>query len=496
AGPFLYHWYKDSVLMGSETNSCLTITNASQTNAAFYCVVVQASCAAVTNCATLKMSPCGQTEFCGLTQGYYGNSNGKFNGTLSLALVNALLTPSPLVVGKPGVRSLSIPVSSATLLQLRLPANGTPATLPNNGDQALATAVLPLTSKGKFANVLLGQTITLTLNTRLSVPLLNFGLTPAFCTEGVFPGPDGLRGTADDVLAGDFLAFTIPASVLSALTDGSLGINNSTVQGLLELANRALAGQPTGPATLPDINAAVDAFNRGYDNCRVLVDCATHTVLPDSFDDSFGGVSAPPVPGPRPLKRSLITPGLSNIRIKASNLNSTKEPGEPDHAGNPGGKSLWWQWQAPESGPVTVQSFGSSFDTLLAVYVGSSISNLTLVASNDDNNGQLTSQVTFFALAGTDYQIAVDGFDGASGTIVLTIFVESSRSGLLVLLPNDRVDLKFAGALGATYTIEGSSDLVNWTPIASVDNTDGTLRFTDPARHNLSQRFYRVQREL
>src|SRR5439155_13166226 len=109
-------------------------------------------------------------------------------------------------------------------------------------------------------------------------PLLNFGLTPAFCTAGVFPGPDGLRGTTDDVLAvpGDFQMFIIPSSVLSALTDAGLGINNSTVQGLLELANRALAGQPTAAASLADINAAVDAINRGFDNCRVLVDCATH----------------------------------------------------------------------------------------------------------------------------------------------------------------------------------------------------------------------------
>jgi len=49
--------------------------------------------------------------------------------------------------------------------------------------------------------------------------------------------------------------------------------------------------------------------------------------------------------------------------------------------------------------------------------------------------------------------------------------------------------------LGCTYTIEASPDLVNWTPIASVDNTSGTLQFNDSGR-NLSQRFYRVLLEL
>jgi len=132
----------------------------------------------------------------------------------------------------------------------------------------------------------------------------------------------------------------------------------------------------------------------------------------------------------------------------------------------------------------------------LGVYVGSSISNLTLVASNDDRNGLVTSEVTFLAQAGTDYQIAVDGFDGASGTIVLTILVEQSRLGPPVLMPNDQVQIRITGALGCTYTIEASSDLVTWTPIASVDNTSGTLQFVDPGTRNFTQRFYRVLLEL
>ena len=64
---------------------------------------------------------------------------------------------------------------------------------------------------------------------------------------------------------------------------------------------------------------------------------------------------------------------------------------------------------------------GSNFDTLLAVYTGSSVGSLTLVASNDDENPPtiVSSKVTFTAQAGTAYQIAVDGFAGDSGTIVL-----------------------------------------------------------------------------
>jgi len=57
------------------------------------------------------------------------------------------------------------------------------------------------------------------------------------------------------------------------------------------------------------------------------------------------------------------------------------------------------------------------------------------------------------------------------------------------------VQLRIEGGLGCTYTIEASSDLVNWTPIASLDNTNGTLEFADPAAQNSNYRFYRVMEE-
>jgi len=104
-----------------------------------------------------------------------------------------------------------------------------------------------------------------------------------------------------------------------------------------------------------------------------------------------------------------------------ANRYATKEPGEPDHAGMPGGKSLWYCWTAPTNTPVTFDTMGSTFDTLLAVYVGNNVSNLLLVVSNDDIAGWTNrqSRVTFTPTAGTTYHIAVDGYSGASGIVVL-----------------------------------------------------------------------------
>ncbi len=425
-------------------------------------------------------------RLCSLTQGFYGNAKGKFNGLTSLVLAGQLLGQGPLVVGKTGVRSLSILPGDQTLLEQRLPSGGPPATLPAQGDQTLQTAVLPLNSKGRFDDVFLGQTITLSLNGRLSSSLLSFGLTSNFCSQAVLAGPDGLKGTADDVLVtNDIQSFSIPPSVLTALSDPALGINDNTIHGLLELANRGLAGVPTGAASLPDINAAVDAINRGFDGCRrPPTNCSPGTITQDSFNDSFTNrptLDPPPPPDP-----------LLNVRVRSSNLAATKDPGEPEIAGNPGGKSVWWQWPAPISGPVTISTIGSSFDTLLGVYRGTALSNLVLVASNDDAEGTLQSDVSFQAVAGTNYEIAVDGFNGASGEIVLTLVAAPLRLCQPITIIGSQVGFCLTGEIGRTYTVEASPDLLNWTLIATALNSNGVLQFTDPAMSNLQRRFYRV----
>src|SRR2546430_3590270 len=53
--------------------------------------------------------------------------------------------------------------------------------------------------------------------------------------------------------------------------------------------------------------------------------------------------------------------GLVTV-ISGVNSNATKEPGEPDHAGRVGGRSVWYTWQAPSSGTVDLSTYGSTFD--------------------------------------------------------------------------------------------------------------------------------------
>ena len=103
---------------------------------------------------------------------------------------------------------------------------------------------------------------------------------------------------------------------------------------------------------------------------------------------------------------------------EGNNSDASFEAGEPQHAGNLGGRSVWWHFTAPSSGEIEIDTEGSSFDTLLAVYTGGAVDDLASVAYNDDSIG-LQSRVNFNVDGGVSYRIAVDGYNAASGRIIL-----------------------------------------------------------------------------
>lgn len=122
--------------------------------------------------------------------------------------------------------------------------------------------------------------------------------------------------------------------------------------------------------------------------------------------------------------------------VTGSNANATAEAGEPSHFGRTPVASVWWKWTPSISGLATVTTAGSSFDTILAAYSGSSLAALAALASNDDTGGLRTSAVTFSVTAGVEIKLAVDGYNGATGSVTLNASVTASG------LANDA----FAGA--------------------------------------------------
>jgi len=111
----------------------------------------------------------------------------------------------------------------------------------------------------------------------------------------------------------------------------------------------------------------------------------------------------------------------SSGQSRTSNRGATRETGEPSHAGNSGGKSVWCRWTSPGTGQASIHTHGSSFDTLLGVYTGSGAASLTQVAANDDDgSANNASGVTFNTTSGAVYRVAVDGYYGAEGDVVLS----------------------------------------------------------------------------
>ncbi|MCP4342407.1 MAG: hypothetical protein GY799_26900, partial [Desulfobulbaceae bacterium] len=114
---------------------------------------------------------------------------------------------------------------------------------------------------------------------------------------------------------------------------------------------------------------------------------------------------------------AIILEGISG-QTTGSNKDASKETGEPDHAGINRCKSVWWAWTAPETEYFSFDTYGSTFNTLLAVYTGSDVRELTEIASNDDDGIYAPqSGLNFRAESGTMYYIATDGY---SGDIILS----------------------------------------------------------------------------
>jgi len=118
---------------------------------------------------------------------------------------------------------------------------------------------------------------------------------------------------------------------------------------------------------------------------------------------------------------SRITLSGSSGNSSSVTLFSTREAGEPNHAGNnTGSKSVWWRWTAPAAGQLTLDTHGSGFDTLLAVYTGTGVAALTPVAASDnDGTAGGASGLVLQTQAGQEYEVAVDGASGAAGTAVV-----------------------------------------------------------------------------
>lgn len=153
---------------------------------------------------------------------------------------------------------------------------------------------------------------------------------------------------------------------------------------------------------------------------------------------------------------------LSNgtAKVTGYNTNATKETGEPRHADNAGGHSVWWKWTAPSSGTITVDTRGSYSDTTLGIYTGSTHASLTTIASNDDIDRGIVqaSTVTFSAVSGVTYYIAVDGFDADSSGLTLNFNSTTIAIGSAPVITTQPVSKTVTAGTTASFSVLASGN--------------------------------------
>ncbi len=202
---------------------------------------------------------------------------------------------------------------------------------------------------------------------------------------------------------------TVTLNTFGSDYDTTLGVyTGSALNSLSEVASNDDFGSLQSQVVFDAIagttyQIAVDGFFSSTGNIDLNLDFVSN----DNSNDNFAN--------------SIALSG-TDISTTGTNVGFTGESGEPNHAGlSDTLNSAWWNWTAPTSGTVTLNTFGSDYDTVLGVYTGLAVDSLSEVASNDDSGGTLQSQVVFDAIAGTTYQIAVDGYFSSTGNIDLNL---------------------------------------------------------------------------
>jgi len=108
----------------------------------------------------------------------------------------------------------------------------------------------------------------------------------------------------------------------------------------------------------------------------------------------------------------LSNSGNSYNYIGGTNALSTTESGEPAHAGQGPFNSVWWKIYPLTNILFDINTYGSGFDTVLAIYSGTSVDALSPIVSNDNEPNSFTGNsflTNVFLESGKIYYVAVAG---------------------------------------------------------------------------------------
>jgi subtilisin family serine protease len=246
---------------------------------------------------------------------------------------------------------------------------------------------------------------------------------------------------------------TVPTFVPRTITGGRLNAFKALtrgVDGVIEFsitpANNSLItiGEPTlisvslsdGP---PITNATVNLAGGGT-NLTLNLDRGTNgSVTAGSYTNTY---FVPNIPGPISFVLTVTAPGKTNlstqINYEAVNrpandkfVNALKVPSQVffthvtsnrlatmegpveqnlKHGGiDNAASSIWYAWSLAQRTPVIIDTAGSTFDTVIGVYQGTTLTNLEVVAEANDVGNRKEAWVKFTAEPNVSYKIAIAG---------------------------------------------------------------------------------------
>lgn len=267
------------------------------------------------------------------------------------------------------------------------------------------------------------------------------GLVFLFASAGEF-------GTFADI----FIEVNDPASPNLAGFSESLTLTESAFDASFELFEQSDEGEQMDPAGTAAASASLTETNErvnesfSFQNIKVhqtgqlfAVDGTLHldttlgvTDLPMDGESCFAAdlrttqhESARQGPRGKPLANDAPDAAAPLALGESVSVVTSGTDAEPEAACIDGdvefpiGHTAWWSFEGTGD-PVTVDTAGSDFDTIVGVYVEEEGS-LVPIGCVDDIEESLQAAITVDTTAGVTYFVQAGGFGGQTGTLVLTI---------------------------------------------------------------------------
>ena len=220
----------------------------------------------------------------------------------------------------------------------------------------------------------------------------------------------------------------------------------------------------------------------------------TYQISLDGVNGSFGVASvnltftpAPLPPANDDFSQRIMLLGTSPS-TNGTTAGATRELGEPSDSADPEARTVWYTWTAPATGVVQANVSGDS-SLAIAFYAGTDLATLIPVTSGFDST-------SFYALAGTTYQIVVAGPHNLATSFTMSLQGPPAPPAInqtnTIRLANGAYQVCVIGTAGQSFIVQASSDKQNWVTIRTDTLLGSSLNFIDLTAEKFAKRYYRV----